>query len=117
MGVLRARSHRVTYRDVTISVTDEGVVFDGTPFRTKGAIVTTIEFKGIMHFKLETYRRRDKSVYRVQVNGFRFWTRDKSWFDIIDEKVKALGNLRRREIVEYRHTRYTIPRIIESLKE
>lgn len=114
---VRGRSRRRTLRDVTITVTENGVSFKGIQFRTKTPVETVIDFRAVLRFILETYEGRDGSlVYRIRVNRFIFWTRDRSWFDIIDEKVKALGNLRRREIIEYRPTRYTIPRIIESVQ-
>ena len=114
---VRGRSRRRTLRDGTITVTEEGVSFKGVQFRTRTPVETVIDFRGILRFILETYEGRDGSpVYSIRVNRWIFWTRDRSWFDIIDEKVKALGNLRRREIIEYRPTRYTIPRIIESIQ-
>ncbi|MFB0543750.1 MAG: hypothetical protein ACETVR_03115 [Candidatus Bathyarchaeia archaeon] len=111
------RSRRRTIRDATITVTENGVSFKGVQLRERTPVETQIDFRGILNFILETYEGRDGNpVYRIRVNRFIFWTMDKSWFDVIDGKVQALGNLRRREVIEYRPTRYTIPKIIESIR-
>ena len=114
---IRGRTGRVAYKDAAIRVTEQEVSFEGKPIRTETPLETVIDFRGILRLVLETYEGRDgKPLYMILVNRFVFWTGDKTWFNVIDEKVRTLGNLRRREVIEYRPTRYTIPRIIQSTR-